>query len=141
MSDRQTLIDQLVFDEGLKLRPYQDSVGKLTIGVGRNLIDKGISSREAFDLLDHDLDECITDLAATYPWFLDLDAVRQRVVVNMRFNLGPQRFAGFRMMLLALEQGDYVQAKEHMLASKWADQVKGRAQRLARRMATGEDDA
>ena len=34
------IFDQLKRDEGLRLTPYQDSVGKLTIGYGRNLDDK-----------------------------------------------------------------------------------------------------
>ena len=94
-SDRGVLIDELVTDEGLRLRPYVDTVGKVTVGIGRNLTGKGISKREAFDLLDHDLDECVADLAA-FPWFLMLDAVRQRAMVNLRFNLGPSRLRSFK---------------------------------------------
>ena len=131
------LIDELVADEGLRLKPYLDTVGKWTLGVGRNLSDKGISSREAFDLLDHDLNECVADLAGEFPWFVKLDAVRQRVVVNMRFNLGPSRFRQFKQTIAAIAAGDYVKASEQMLKSKWASQVGQRAQRLARMMATG----
>lgn len=50
-----TLIDQLVRDEGLRLHPYIDSVGKLTIGVGRNLTDMGISQAETEMLLSNDI--------------------------------------------------------------------------------------
>ncbi len=138
MTDREALVAQLVKHEGLRLFPYTDTVGKLTIGVGRNLSDVGMSKREAMDLLDHDLDACITDLSAM-PWFLALDAVRQRVLVDMRFNLGPDRFRAFHRTLAAVQQGDYVTAAEQMLKSKWATQVKGRATRLARMMATGMD--
>ena len=136
-TDRQMLVDELVRDEGLRLKPYLDTVGKWTLGVGRNLSDKGISSREAFDLLDHDLNECVADLAGEFPWFVKLDAVRQRVVVNMRFNLGPSRFRQFKQTIAAIAAGDYVKASEQMLKSKWASQVGQRAQRLARMMATG----
>ena len=136
-TNRQMLVDELVRDEGLRLFSYLDTVGKWTIGVGRNLTDKGISSREAFDLLDHDLDECVTDLAGSFPWFVTLDAVRQRVVCNMRFNLGPSRFRQFKQTIAAIAAGDYVKASEQMIKSKWASQVGQRAQRLARMMATG----
>ena len=140
MSDRQRLVDQLLLHEGLRCKPYTDTVGKITIGVGRNLTDVGISKREALDLLDHDLDAAIADLASAFPWFLELDAVRQRVLVDMRVNLGLTRLRGFVNMLQAVEQGDYLTASEHMRASRWAQQVKFRADRLANMMASGLDE-
>ena len=84
----------IILHEGVRLRAYVDTVGKMTIGCGRNISDKGISFAEAMMLLDHDLDEAITDLSGSFPWFLTLDAVRQRVLVDMRLNLGPSRFRG-----------------------------------------------
>lgn len=137
-SDRHDLIDQLIQHEGLRLFPYMDSVGKITIGVGRNLSDVGISKREAMDLLDHDLDAAVADLAA-FPWFLTLDAVRQRVMVDMRFNLGPSRFREFKRMLRAMAEQDYPKAASSMRKSLWFTQVKGRGVRLVRMMLTGED--
>jgi lysozyme len=139
MTDRQRLIEQLVLHEGLRTHPYVDTVGKVTIGVGRNLTDKGISSREVFDLLDHDVDECVTDLAANFPWFIHLDAVRQRVIIDLRFNLGPTRFRQFVRTLRSVGAGDYDLAASQMLESLWAAQVKARAIRLSRMMATGDD--
>src|SRR5688572_26548191 len=95
---RQKLVDQLLLHEGLRLKPYPDTKGKITIGVGRNLSDKGITHSEAMLLLDHDLDECITDLAS-FPWFAGLDPVRQRVLIDMRLNLGPTGFRSFKRTL------------------------------------------
>lgn len=138
MTDRQKLVDQLVQHEGLRLKPYTDTVGKLTIGCGRNLSDKGISSREAFDLLDHDIDEAITDLG-TFPWFSGMDPVRQRVLVDMRFQLGATGLRGFRKMLAACGRGDYASAAREMRASQWAQQVPTRAARLIAMMRTGAD--
>lgn len=135
--DLDALTTELVRDEGLRLTPYTDTVGKLTIGVGRNLTDVGISKAEALDLLAHDIDACVADLTSSFPWFARLDDVRQRVLLNMRFNLGPTRFRQFRQMLAAVQAGDYVKASEQMQSSRWAEQVKGRAQRLVRMMATG----
>lgn len=136
MSTRDDLIDQLVLHEGLRLKPYTDTVGKLTIGVGRNLTDVGISEEEAHVLLDHDLDQCVADLA-TFDWFHRLDAIRQRVLIDMRFNLGPSRFRAFKQTLAAVASGDYVKASDSMLKSKWSQQVGQRARTLARMMATG----
>ena len=44
----KTIEEQLILHEGLRLKPYRDTVGKLTIGVGRNLDDVGITRAEAF---------------------------------------------------------------------------------------------
>ena len=138
MTDRQLLTNDLIHDEGLRLTLYPDSRGFPTIGVGRNVRDKGITSAEAMLLLDHDIDECIHDLMS-FGWFSSLDPVRQRVLVNMRFNLGPNRFRGFTKMLHAVAIGDYAQAAMEMRNSVWATQVKDRAAKLARRMETGDD--
>lgn len=134
--DRQRLVDELIRDEGLRLFPYTDSVGKLSVGVGRNLTDKGLSHAEAMLLLDHDLDEAILDLA-TFPWFVGLDDVRQRVLVNLRFQLGAAGFRRFRRMLAALAAGEFPVAAAQMRASRWATQVPTRAARLATMMETG----
>jgi lysozyme len=116
-----------------------DTLGVPTVGVGRNLRTKGITSAEAFYLLDHDIDDTLHDLA-TFSWFGHLDVVRQRALADMRFNLGPSRFSAFTQMLHAVAIGDYEQAAQQMLQSQWATQVKGRATELAEMMRTGEHE-
>lgn len=135
MSD--PLVEQLIRHEGMRLKPYTDTVGKLTIGVGRNLTDVGISSDEALVLLDTDIDRAVAT-CAEFPWFARLDAIRQRVLIDMAFNLGSSKLRTFRATLAAIEQGDYVKASDQMLKSKWATQVGQRARTLARMMAVGE---
>ena len=115
-----------------------DTVGKITIGVGRNLSDKGLSPAEVDLLLDHDLDEVLTDLD-TFSWFAVLDGVRQRVLADMRFNLGPSRFRGFKRMLRKMAEQDYILAGAAMRDSLWYRQVKTRGERLVQMMVTGED--
>ena len=136
MTHSQALREQLIRHEGLRLRPYRDTSGRLTIGVGRNLDDKGITKAEALELLENDISECLTDLV-TFPWFERLDAVRQRVVIDMRFNLGPSKFREFKQTIAAIADGRYGRAADHMLASKWAGQVGKRAETLAAMMRTG----
>lgn len=134
--DREKLIELLILHEGLKLKVYKDTLGIETIGVGRNLRDKGISIVTAMQMLNEDLDECIADLA-TFEWWDEVDPVRQMVLIDMRFNLGPSRFRGFKNTLKCVADGRYSDAAKSMLASKWAKQVKSRAIRLARMMETG----
>ena len=136
--DTEKLRRQLVIHEGLRTHMYQDTVGKWTIGVGRNLSDVGISHGEAMMLLEHDLDAVITDLA-TFPWFAALDPVRQRVLCNIRFNLGPSRFRGFKRMLRLVSEGNYVLAAGAMRDSVWFRQTKDRGVRLTQMMVQGVD--
>src|SRR5690349_9640120 len=101
------LRDQLANDEGLRLFPYVDTAGKTSIGVGRNLTDKGISHAEAMTLLDNDIAEVVTGLNAHIPWWTRLDDARQAAVANMCFNLGIAKFLLFRKMLDHLARGEY----------------------------------
>lgn len=133
------LIEQLLFHEGLRLKPYRDTVGKLTIGVGRNLDDKGITQEEALHLLENDIHEVEAKLRQALPWIQDLDEVRYRVLVDMGFNLGVAGLLKFKRTLRFVETGNYASAAGAMLESKWARQVKARASRLASMMATGHD--
>jgi lysozyme len=132
---------QLIRHEGCVLHAYQDSAPEQfwTIGVGR-LIDKrrggGISEEEAAYLLENDIRKAEA-FAAQYPWYAGLDEVRQAVVIDMLFNMGPGRFAGFKKMLAAISVADWKEAAVQMLDSKWATQVGNRALRLSEMMRSG----
>ena len=130
--------DQLILHEDIKLKPYRCTAGKLTIGVGRNLEDKGISKAEALFLLDNDIAE-VEDAIKGYDWVQRLDPIRRKVIVDMAFNLGVSGLRGFRRMIAALEQRDYEQARIEMMDSKWFLQVKTRGIRLVEMMRTGKD--
>lgn len=129
------LIEQLKRHEGLRLKPYRCSAGKLTIGYGRNLEDKGINLGEAETMLRADAAESWDWATAEFP---ELDEVRQAVIANMHFNLGPRRLRLFHNMYKALRVGAYTTAAEAMLFSLWARQVGRRATELATQMKTGE---
>lgn len=133
------LIEQLKLHEGVRDRPYKDSVGKLTIGVGRNLTDKGLKPKEIEYLLMNDIMECIDDLNKYLPWWRQLNEVRQRVLMDMCFNLGIGGLLGFKNTLAFIQSGDYEQASQNMLLSKWASQVGQRARRLSEMIRTGQD--
>ena len=163
---KHSLKDQLILHEGLKLKPYKCPANKWTIGVGRNLedvglsgneqlklfgtcglnrkevidrlLDRGISEEEALFLLDNDIKKCTADVKR-FPWFESLDPVRQKVIIDMRFNLGLAGLMGFKRMISALERGDYDRAGEEMKDSKWYYQVGIRGRRLVKMMKTGID--
>lgn len=127
--------------EGLRLHPYRDTVGKLTIGVGRNLDDRGITEAEALALLRNDLAAVQARLDVALPWWTLLDEARREVLVEMGFNLGVDGLLAFHDTLAAVRQGRYAEAAVHMLASRWAGQVGARAKELAALMRAGGDGA
>lgn len=116
------LIDELVLDEGLRLRVYTDTKGIPTIGIGRNLL-KGITREEAYHLANNDIEEAIADLDRAIPWWTDLDEVRQRALTNLCFNMGIARLLGFHKMLAALQVADFVAAAAELLDSHWKNDV------------------
>ena len=128
--NRGQLIEELKRDEGVVLTLYKCSAGKNTIGVGRNVDDRGITEDESDYLLSNDIDLCVKELESTFTWFQTLSDTRQRVMVNMCFNLGLSRLMGFRKFLAAMEAGEWETAGVEMLDSKWARQVGPRSTRL-----------
>tara|TARA_R100000278_G_scaffold103055_1_gene79499 strand:+ start:1364 stop:1795 length:432 start_codon:yes stop_codon:yes gene_type:complete len=136
--DMASLENQLITHEGLELKPYQCTADKLTIGVGRNIEDRGITEDEARYLLKNDIKIVEDELLSKKPMVAELDAVRQRVLVDMGFNLGIPTLLKFQNMWLAIEQGDFIQASVEMMDSRWARQVGQRAHRLSEAMRIGE---
>jgi len=132
------ILDQLRRDEGLRLTPYKDTVGKLTIGYGRNLDDVGINRAEADYLLLNDVAAVSEALKKLLPWTNCLDDARRAVLINMAFNMGIVGLLNFKNTLVHVQAGEYEKAAAHMLASKWATQVGARAVRLAQQMRSGE---
>ena len=123
--------------EGLKLKPYRCSEGKLTIGYGRNLEDVGIKEKEALIMLINDTEDATDECIKLFPNFALFNKTRQAVLINMMFNLGASRFYNFQRMRKALSLFDYEEAAIEMLDSRWADQVGNRAIELANIMVDG----
>ena len=140
MTQDELLISELKRDEGVIPHAYQDSLGYWTIGVGK-LIDKrkgGRLSDAAIEyLLAEDIDSKVGDLDKNLPWWRNLTPARQRVMINMCFNLGIGGLMKFKNTLGMIERGDYTGASKNMLLSLWAKQVGARAQRLSKMMKDG----
>ncbi len=131
--------EQLVRHEGLRLRPYRCTADKLTIGIGRNLDDCGISQSEAYVMLINDIMNCEKQLQAKIPDIYNgLDEVRKSVLLNMCFNLGIKGLLGFKNTLAFVKAGDWERAANNMLVSKWAKQVGRRAIELSEMMRKGK---
>lgn len=126
--------------EGLRLRLYADTAGKLTIGYGHNLTDGGISQTVAEQLLLEDVAAAVGQLRINLPWSLTLDDVRARVYIELAFNMGIDALLGFHKMHAAAQAGDWLTAHNELLDSKWATQVQpARRDRLASMLLTGTE--
>lgn len=151
--DMKLMIDELRRDEGERLKSYRDPLGLWTIGVG-HLIDPThgadpapfgrdlrngamITAEESAELLSCDIASKMAELDRKLSWWRELDEVRQRVVLNLAFNIGVSGLLTFKNTLAFIRQGDYAGAARNMLASKWATQVHDRANRLAQMMEHG----
>ena len=99
--DVDKLKDQLIQAEGMELKSYTCSQGYITLGVGRNVEELGITEDEARYLLDNDILRVSRELDNNIPWWRDLSEVRQRIFVDMCFNLGISRFLQFKLALQA----------------------------------------
>ena len=156
---RTHLLKQLMKSEGLRLEVYQDTLGIDTIGVGRNLQDRGITKEEldaldipnietvyqhgitesdAMFLLENDVQIVEEELLKAHPCIAELDAVRQLVLVDMAFNMGVPRLCKFKKMWAGVHEGDFRTAAKEMLDSRWAIQVKSRSHKLAHAMHHGD---
>jgi lysozyme len=148
MVDRAKMRAQLYKHEGLRLFPYKDTEGFWTIGVGYNISSRGwdvfenvtglklsdrawpapgdhtpwCSKAQALDVLDVDIDRVEAAVLAHFPFYAKLSEVRQRVVLDMAFNMG---FAvlGFKNARAAIEAQDWSKASRELYKSKWAHQV------------------
>jgi len=140
MADIQKLTASIQSHEGLRLRPYVDSRGYLTIGYGRNLDAKGITNDEATYLLGNDIQSSIREAQAQYWWqYVANDDVRSRACVEIVFNIGIGGMSGFHDALAAMARGDWAACGAAFLDSLWSKQVGQRAEVLASMIISGLD--
>jgi len=156
--DRDELIKQIAHHEGVVLKVYKDSLGIDTIGIGRNLehrgiedlelahiektmseiYENGITEQDAYFLAHRDIEIVEKELLASRSVVEELDNIRQRVLVDMAFNMGIPRLNRFYRMWSAINELDFKSAAIEMLDSLWARQVKSRSDTLAYAMKHGE---
>lgn len=130
-SAEQEMTERIKKHEGLRLKPYRCTAGKLSIGYGRNLDDVGITKEEAGSMLKYDIGIAACELYDKLPWVKQISPRRQGVLVEMVFNMGISRFLQFKKMIEFCRIGEYNKASEQALDSLWAKQVGKRAETLA----------
>jgi lysozyme len=151
LTTKELLAARLPRTEGRRAKPYKDTVGKWTVGVGHNVTDNGLPGYAVVELIEHgslsdnsidrllgeDIDKALKD-AGAIPVFKTLDPVRQSVLADMVFNMGLGSVLGFQNTLACIARADWENAAKNMLKSKWAEQVGNRAVELAELMRSGQ---
>jgi lysozyme len=150
----ETIEQRIERHEGLRLSAYRDSLGKLTIGVGRCLDthpfspieiahighdgrSKPITEEQAYWLLDRDIQACRITVEHSFPWATDMTQIRQEVLIEMVFQMGIVTLLKFVNTLAAMKAGNYDAAANGMLQSAWHSQTPARAEELANLMRMG----
>lgn len=154
MAITDKMIERVKKHEGFRDKPYKDTVGKVTIGYGRNIEDnpfsveelcalfKGVewhSKKDAEDwaeiLMRSDLENVESELNASLAMWPQCTKEQQTVLIDLGFNIGVPSLLSFKNMLSAIDNEDPVTAAYELLNSKYARQVKTRAVDNARILA------
>lgn len=139
MLDVDKLRASLIRHEGCILMPYVDTTGNITIGVGHNLSAHGITHAQAMAWLDEDIGAAVTACHEQLPWSETLDDVRQRVLIELCFNVGIGKLLKFTATLDLIRLGRYGDAADRLTKSLWYQQVKTRGPVLVQMLRTGQD--
>ncbi len=131
--DEDKLRFELTRDEGKRLKPYRDSMGNWTVGIG-HLIQPGepiapISEAQCFNLFLLDVADAERKLNGILPGWRNFSDVRQRALLNLTFNLG-YKLKKFHRFIAAMQCENYHSAGEHLRDSLWFKQVGLRAPRI-----------
>tara|TARA_B100000287_G_scaffold122477_1_gene114348 strand:+ start:21932 stop:22345 length:414 start_codon:yes stop_codon:yes gene_type:complete len=129
--DIENLKKTLIEDEGLELKLYQCTSGKNSIGVGRNLDDRGISHETAMQMLEEDIEIVQHEIKENINFFHTLPDIVQQAICNLVFNMGMPRYLQFKRHLVHLRNHDFDKAADELLDSKYASQLPNRSKRVA----------
>jgi lysozyme len=156
-----TLEKLLTWDEGKQLKPYKDSRGIDTIGIGHNLVANGlpvgllppdvpVTYPECMEYLnEHGLTDAqcdalfhydITHVAGfltDYPWFKGLDIVRQAALQDMAFNMGERTFKTFAQFTALVGAHRFSDAAADLRRTAVYSELSVRYGRIARMLETG----
>jgi len=131
-------------DEGCKYEIYLDHLGLPTFGIG-HLVTEGdpehgqpvgteVTEERVAEVFESDVQVTIDECERLYSGFSELPEEVQHILANMMFNMGRPRLSGFKKFNAAIAAGEWQEASEEMIDSRWYRQVTNRAERLVQRM-------
>lgn len=154
MTITDKLIERVKKHEGFRDKPYFDTVGKVTVGYGRNMEDNPLTVNEvrmlfnrvnwkskkdsedwAERLMRADLEKVSEELNATLAMWPQCSKDQQTVLIDLGFNIGIAGLMTFKGMLEAIDNEEPTIAAYELLNSRYARQTKTRAIDNARLLA------
>ena len=127
--------DMLVRHEGIRTYPYYCSENKLTLGIGRNIQQNGISEEEAYYLLENDIKRVMSNLDKSFHMWRCFPKKARLVCIDMAFQMGIAGFLGFKKTIALMQLGMWLEASEELLDSRYAVQTPNRAAYNSRQLA------
>jgi len=131
-------------DEGCKYEIYLDHLGLPTCGIGHLVkesdeehgaeVGTEVSEERVAELFEQDVQVTLDECERLYSGFSELPEEVQHILANMMFNMGRPRLSGFKKFNAAIAAGEWEEAAEEMIDSRWYRQVTNRADRLVTRM-------
>ena len=125
----------IIAHEGKRYRPYQDTLGLWTVGVGHLIGDgkslppemnREFSEDEIMAMFEKDYAHH-RSAAMNIPGFDKLDGRGQGALTDLTFNMGPSWISKWPKLKKQLEAGDTQSAAKNLEQSKWYGQVGNRA--------------
>lgn len=136
--------EHFIFEEGFRNESYLDHQGNYTIGIGHYLgksdAFKGIkwSDEKVMTVFENDLDIAVDGAKQIFPQFNTFSENVQLAIMDMIFNMGINRFRGFKKTIRLIHQGKFKEAAQEALDSEWAKRdVPNRAKRISKLLASG----
>ena len=134
VSGMDSIKQMIIKHEGLRTKPYQDSLGLWTVGVGHLIGDgkslpagmnREFSKEEVMAMFEQDFAKHFSIAQMTPGWDKASETARG-AMIDLAFNMGAW-WKKFPNTAKALAAGDWAGAAAGLRDSKWAHQVKGRA--------------
>ena len=131
----ENIKQMVIANEGWKTKPYKDSRGLWTVGVG-HLIgngktlpkewDRELTNEEVRQLFEKDFDEHLKQAQKTPGWDKANEAGRAGLI-DLTYNMGGYWYTKFKKAAAFLKDGNFKDAALELKNSAWYKQVGGRA--------------
>ena len=142
--DLKQLQKEIAADEGEVLEIYRCSENHLTVGCGHLILKDDpeygcevgttITQDRSDELFEKDIQVTLDDCKKIYPDWDDMDEEVKLICANMCFQLGYNRYSGFKKTIQHIKDKNFSEAAEEMQRSRWYTQTQNRANRLIERM-------
>ena len=131
-------------DEGCEYKIYKCTAGKPTFGIGHMVKPDDpeygaptgtfVMPMRVEEAFSEDVRNALKDCHTIFPDFFHFPEEVQKILANMVFQLGFNRFLKFRKLIAAVEARNWNSAADEMRDSLWNKQTHARSERLIARM-------